>query len=151
VSEGRRGEDSLLTRVPASYQSIKCSSQGSGRGCRELGATSSKAKIRPRGRPALERGGDSPKGASSPRARWRSHGAASGPRARRRFARGGVRPSSEAEIHQRGRPALERGGDLVVRRLALERGGSSPEGRRGWTLDGPLRLFGSCALVCTRP
>jgi hypothetical protein len=61
----------------------------------------------PRARAVLERGGDSPEGTSSPRAR-------------RRFARGGVRPSSEAEIRPRGRPALERGGDLVVRRLALE-------------------------------
>jgi hypothetical protein len=60
---------------------------------------SSEAEIRPRGRPALERGGDSPEGASSPRAR-------------RRFARGGVQPSSEAEIRPRGRPALERGGSL---------------------------------------
>jgi hypothetical protein len=38
-----------------------------------------------RGFGSLERGGDSPEGASSPRAR-------------RRFARGGVKPLSEAEI-----------------------------------------------------
>jgi hypothetical protein len=38
-----------------------------------------------RGSGSLERGGDSPEGVSSPRAR-------------RRFARGGVKPSSEAEI-----------------------------------------------------
>jgi hypothetical protein len=48
-------------------------------------------------RPTLERGGVSPEGASDPRAR-------------RSFARGGVRPSSEAEFRPRGRPALERGG-----------------------------------------
>jgi hypothetical protein len=29
----------------------------------------------------------------------------------------------------------------VVRRLALERGGGSPEGCRGWLLDGPLMVF----------
>jgi hypothetical protein len=33
------------------------------------------------------------------------------PRARRRLARGGVKPSSEAETRPRGRQALERGGD----------------------------------------
>jgi hypothetical protein len=49
-------------------------------------------------------------------------------RARRRLARGGVRPSSEVEIRPRGRQALERGGDPVVRCLALELGGVSPEG-----------------------
>jgi hypothetical protein len=89
VSEGRRGEDLLLTRASALYQSIKCSGQGCGR-----------------------------EAASSGR-----------PRAWRRLARGGVRPSNEAETRPRGRPARERGGDFVVRRLALERGGSSPEGR----------------------
>jgi hypothetical protein len=41
------------------------------------------------GRQALERGGDSPEGAL-------------GPRARRRFTRGGARPSSEAEFKWRG-------------------------------------------------
>jgi hypothetical protein len=92
----------------------------------------------PRARGDLERGGDSPEGAFSRRARWR-------------FARGGVQPSSEVEIRPKGRPALKQGGDLVVRRLALERGGSSLEGRRGWPLDGPLRLFGPWAVLCTRP
>jgi hypothetical protein len=38
----------------------------------EPGAASSEAEIRPRGRVALERGGDSPEGARSPRARRRS-------------------------------------------------------------------------------
>jgi hypothetical protein len=64
---------------------------------------------RSRARGDLERGGDSPEGAS-------------GPRARRRFARGGAQPSSEAEIRPRGRdrgrvPDLSVGGDnfdLVV-------------------------------------
>jgi hypothetical protein len=41
------------------------------------------------GRPSLERGADSPDGASSPRMR-------------RRFAQGGVHPSIEAEIRSRG-------------------------------------------------
>jgi hypothetical protein len=79
---------------------------------------------------------------------------ASGPRARRRFTCGGVQPSSEAESHPRGvqpsseaetrprgRPAIERGGDFVARCLTLERGGDSPEGHRGWLLDGPLRFI----------
>jgi hypothetical protein len=47
---------------------------------------------------------------------------------RRRFARGGIRPSGEAEIRPRGRPALERGGDFAVLRPTLKRGGSSLEG-----------------------
>jgi hypothetical protein len=51
---------------------------------------SSEAESRTRGRPALERGRVSPEGAS-------------GPQARRSFARGGVPPSSEAEFHLRGR------------------------------------------------
>jgi hypothetical protein len=49
---------------------------------------SSEAEIRPRGRPALELGGDSLEGASDTRARQRSRGAAPGPRARRKSARG---------------------------------------------------------------
>jgi hypothetical protein len=87
---------------------------------------------------SLERGGDSPEGASSPGAR-------------QRFTRGDVKPSSEAEIRSRGRLPLERGGDFVVRRLALERDGSSPEGCRGWLLDGSLRFFGSWALLRSEP
>jgi hypothetical protein len=76
------------------------------------------------------------------------------PRARRGFARGSVKPSSEAairrgsvkpsseaEIHPRERQALERGGDFTARRLALERGGGSPKGYRGWLLDGSIRLL----------
>jgi hypothetical protein len=49
-----------------------------------------------RARRVLEQGRDSSEGAPSPRAR-------------RRFARGGAETSSEAEIHPRGRGALERG------------------------------------------
>jgi hypothetical protein len=56
------------------------------------------------------------------------------PRAKQKFARGGVKPSSEAEIGPR-------------RRQALERDRSSPEGCRGWLLDGPLRLSGPWALL----
>jgi hypothetical protein len=37
----------------------------------EPGAASSEAEIHLRGRVALERGGDPPEGARSPRARWR--------------------------------------------------------------------------------
>jgi hypothetical protein len=67
---------------------------------------SSEAEIRLRGRQALERGRDPPKGVSSPRvrrrlggmtpgprARWRFGGAAPGPRARQRFAQGVLRPA----------------------------------------------------------
>jgi hypothetical protein len=66
----------------------------------------------------------------------------------------GARPSSEAETHPRGRQALKGCGGtpegvssprarrrFVVQCLALERGGSSPEGRRGWPFDRPPRLF----------
>jgi hypothetical protein len=48
----------------------------------------------------------------------------------------------EAENRSRGRGALERGGDFMVRCLALERDVCSPEGCQGWLLDGPQRLFG---------
>jgi hypothetical protein len=95
-------------------QSIKCPSQGSGyRGGEPMGA-SSEAEIRPRGdqpsseadltrggvqpsseaelhargRPALERGGTSPEGASSPRVR-------------RGFVSATLCPSSEAEFRPR--------------------------------------------------
>jgi hypothetical protein len=50
---------------------------------------SSEAEFRPRGRPALERGGVSPEGAPSPRAKWSFGVAAPG-------------PSSEAEFRPRG-------------------------------------------------
>jgi hypothetical protein len=71
----------------------------------------------------LERGGDSPKGVDSPRAR-------------RRFARGGGQPSSEAEIHPRGRPALKRGCPLggPLRLLGP------------WTFPAPDRDYVGCAL-----
>jgi hypothetical protein len=70
------------------------------------------------------------------------------PRARRKLARGGVKPSSEAEIRPRVRQALKRGRDSVVRRLALERDVGSPEGCHGWLFDGPLRLFGPWTSLC---
>jgi hypothetical protein len=69
------------------------------------------------------------------------------PRARRRLARGGVGPSSKAETHPRGRQALERGGDFVVRYLVLERDGDSPKGYRGRPFGGPLWLSGPWALL----
>jgi hypothetical protein len=47
-----------LTRALVSCQSIYFSGWGSGCGGRELGTASSEAEIRPRGSPALERGGD---------------------------------------------------------------------------------------------
>jgi hypothetical protein len=78
----------------------------------ELARASSEAEPHPSGRPALERGGTSLKGTSSPRAR-------------RNITRGGVQPSSEAEPHPRGRPALERGG-------TSPEGASSPRARRNF-------------------
>jgi hypothetical protein len=66
---------------------------------------SSETEPHPRGRPALERGGTSPEGASGPRARWNLN-------------RGGVQPSSEAE-------------SWWYDGVSLERSGISPEGCRG--------------------
>jgi hypothetical protein len=60
---------------------------------------SSEAESRPRGRPALERGGVSPEGASSPRVRRSSIGTVS-------------YPSSEAEFRPRGAGADRSGGPL---------------------------------------
>jgi hypothetical protein len=70
-----------------------------------VGATS-------RARVGLERGGESPEGAPAPRARCR-------------IARGGARPSSEADCCPRGCQPLERGGE-------------SPEGYCGQSVGGPL-------------
>jgi hypothetical protein len=85
-------------------QNIKCSCRGSMYGGGEPVRASSEAETHSRGRPALERGGASPEGVSSPRAR-------------RNLTRGGILPSSEAESCYCG----------VV---PLERSGVSPEG--GW-------------------
>jgi hypothetical protein len=63
-----------------------------------------------RARESLERGGVSPEGASSPRARRSFARGASSPRARWSFARGGVHPSSEAEFRQYGVVSLEQTG-----------------------------------------
>jgi hypothetical protein len=82
---------------------------------------SSEAETCPRGRQALERGRDSPEGR--------------------------IRPSSEAETRPRGRWPLERGRDSAVRRPVLERDADSPEGYNGQPLGGPLRIFGSWALL----
>jgi hypothetical protein len=86
----------------------------------EPGAASSEAENRPRGRQALERGGESPEG--------------------------GVRPSSEVENHPRGRQALERGGVCTAWRPVLELGGNSPEGYRGRLVGGPLWLVWAVGL-----
>jgi hypothetical protein len=63
------------------------------------------------------------------------------PRARRRLARGGVQPSSEAETQSRGRLAPERGVDSSAR-------GRAPRAKRslarGWL--GPAILGGSWGL-----
>jgi hypothetical protein len=69
-------------------QSIKCLGQGSRYGGGVLVGASSEAETRPRGRSALERGGTSPVGASSPRAR-------------RGFVSAALCPSSEAEFRSR--------------------------------------------------
>jgi hypothetical protein len=55
---------------------------------------SSEVENHPRGRQALEIGGESPEGASGPRASRRISSAATGPRARRRLTRGVPRPVS---------------------------------------------------------
>jgi hypothetical protein len=39
----------------------------------------------------------------------------------------------------------------MARRPALEQGGGSPEGYRGWLLDGPLRLFWVVGSLCPGP
>jgi hypothetical protein len=49
----------------------------------------------------------------------------------------GVWPSSEAEPHPRGRPALERGGTSPKGACSLERGGASPEGHPALERGGP--------------
>jgi hypothetical protein len=84
---------------------------------------SSEAESCPRGRLALERGGVSPEGASSPLARRSLTEGASSPLARRSLTRGGVQPSSEAECRPRGHPTLERSG-------VSSEGPSSPRARR---------------------
>jgi hypothetical protein len=91
---------------------IKCHGRGSRYGGGEPVRASSEAETRSRGRLALERGGTSPEGASSPRAR-------------RSLTRGGVQPSSEAEPYSRGRPALKQG-------RASSEGASSPLARRSF-------------------
>jgi hypothetical protein len=69
-------------------QNIKCPVRGSRCGSGEPVRASSEAKPHPRGRLALERGGASPEGASSPRAR-------------RSFVSAVLCPSSEAEFRPR--------------------------------------------------
>jgi hypothetical protein len=71
------------------------------------------------------------------------------PRARRRLAQGGVKPSGEAETLPRGRQALERGGDSAAQCPVLERDGDSSEGYRGRPFGGPLRLLRLWALLCS--
>jgi hypothetical protein len=71
-----------------------------------------------------------------------------GPLSEGKLARGGVKPSSEAETHLRGHQALERGGGFVERCLALERGRVSPEGSRGsapcWAAEAFWAVGPSC-------
>jgi hypothetical protein len=110
-------------------QNIKCSGRRSRRGSGEPVRVSSEAESHSRGCLALERGGASPAGASSPRARRSFARGASSPRARRRFARGGVQPLSEVESRSRGCLALERGG-------VSPEGASSPRARRRFARGG---------------
>jgi hypothetical protein len=100
---------------PGAYkcQCIKCPCRGSRYGGGEPMRSSSEAGPHPRGRPALERDGTSPEGAS-------------GPRARRNLTQGGDRPSSEAGPRARQRPALERGG-------TSPKGATVPRARRRFT------------------
>jgi hypothetical protein len=125
--------DSSLTRAPTLCQNIKCFGQGSGCGSGEPTRASSEAESHLRGRPALERGGIPPEGASSPRALWS-------------LTRGGVRPSSAAKSHPRGRPALEAESRLYGS-VPLERSRVSPEGCRGrsfWWAAEVDRTVGPC-------
>jgi hypothetical protein len=97
VSEGRHGMDSSLTQAPALCQNIKCSRRGSGCGSCEPARASSEAEPHPRGHPTLKRGGVSPEGASSPRARQSLGDMV-------------VHPSIEVEFHPRGAGADRFGG-----------------------------------------
>jgi hypothetical protein len=80
-------------------QNIKCSGRGSGCGSGEPVRASSEAEFRPRGHPALERGGVLPEGVSSPRAR-------------RSLVSTAQCPSSEMEFRLRGAGADCSGGPL---------------------------------------
>jgi hypothetical protein len=89
---------------------------------------------------SLERGGDTLEGVSSPRARGN-------------LTRGGVQPSSEVELHPRGRPALERDGISIVWRCAPRAKRSFARGWLGLTVlagrwgrqdRGPLPLSRDC-------
>jgi hypothetical protein len=91
---------------------------------------SSEAEPHPRGRPALERGGTSPEGAFSPRARRNLTRGVTSPRARWGFVRAVPCPSSEAEFRPRG-PGLT----VLV-------------GRWGRQVRGPLPLGRDCVCLC---
>jgi hypothetical protein len=125
VSEARRGF--VFDLGACMCQNIKCP----GRGSRYGGA---------RARESLERGGDSLKGAS-------------GPRARRNLTQRGGQPSSEAEPYSRGRSALERGGVSLVRCRTPRAKRSFARGWLGLTVlvgcwgrqdRGPLLLICDC-------
>jgi hypothetical protein len=62
---------------------------------------------------------------------------ASIPRARQNPTRGGAQPSSEVDPHPRGRPALERGEVLPVRRRLPRAKRSSTRGCPGRLAGGP--------------
>jgi hypothetical protein len=135
VSEGRHGMDSSLTRAPALHQNIKCPSRGSGCGSGEPARASSEEESRPRRRPALERDGVSPEGASVPRARWTlTRGGRPALKRDRVSPKGGAQPSSEAE-------------SLWYDSVPLERSGVSLEGCRGqsfWWAAEVARTVGPC-------
>jgi hypothetical protein len=105
---------------------------------------SSKTEARSRGRLALDRDGASLEGVSSPERGRTSLEGASGPRARQNLTRGGDRPSSEAEPHPWGRPALERGEVVPVQRRTPRAERSSARrwlGRLPWWVVGPWVCF----------
>jgi hypothetical protein len=85
----------------------------------------SEMEICSRGRSAIDRDETSLEGASSPRAR-------------RNPARRGAQPSSEAEPHPRGRPALDEGKVLPVRHRHPRAKQSSAQGCPGRLSGGPL-------------
>jgi hypothetical protein len=119
-SQARRGMDSSLTWASTNVSA--------------LNPPVGEQVWRRQARDALQRDGNSLEGASSPRAR-------------RNPARRGAQPSSEAEPHQRGRPALEQGEVLPVWHRHPRAKRSSAQGCPGrlsggsWTCGFILRVL----------
>jgi hypothetical protein len=95
---------------------------------------SSETKTCSRGRSAFDRDGASLEGVLGSRSRWNP-------------ARGVVQPPSEAEPHLRGRPTLERGEVVSVRRRTPREKRSSARGCLGRLSGGPW-VHGFVLRVC---